>query len=47
MEKIYSERPSACEFRQVSKEKIDFLLAFSKSLRVLSYKGYAFEANLN
>lgn len=47
MEKIYSEHASACELRKVSKEKVDFLLAFSKSLSVVSFKNFRFEATLN
>lgn len=47
MEKIYSEHASACELKRVSDEKVAFLLAFSKSLRVTRFKTYAFETHLN
>ena len=47
MEKIYSEHASACEIKQVSAEKVAFLLAFSRSLRVVRFKDYAFETHLN
>ena len=47
MEKIYSEEQNACEFWEVSKEKVNFLIAFSQSLRITRYQKFQFETNLN
>ena len=47
MEKIYSEQQNACEIWAVKKETIDFLIAFSKSLRYTRYNNLQFETNLN
>lgn len=47
MEKIYSEQQNAYEVWAVKKETIDFLIAFSKSLRYTRYKNLQFEMNLN
>ncbi len=47
MEKIYSEEQHACEIWEVNKEKVDFLIAFSQSLRITRYQKFLFETNLN
>ncbi len=47
MEKIYSEEKNACRLTKVSSETIRFLLDYSRSLRVIDYKGFKFEAGLN
>ena len=47
MEKVYSTEQNACDTWEVSKETINFLLAFSKSLRYTRYKQLQFETNLN
>ncbi len=47
MEKIYSEEKNACRPTKVRPEKIQFLLNYSRSLRIVGYKNFQFEANLN
>ncbi len=47
MEKIYSEEKNAYPLTKVAPEKIRFLLDYSKSLSIVGYKRFKFEANLN
>lgn len=47
MEKIYSEQTNTCRLTRVKKETISFLLQYSRSLKVLNYKGFQFETHLN
>lgn len=45
MEKIYSEKQ--CDLVQTKPETIEFLLNFSKSLKITEVEGIQFESNLN
>lgn len=47
MEKIYSEEKNACELTKVGSDTVQFLLNYSKSLRIVGYKSFKFETNLN
>ncbi len=47
MEKIYSEEKNACEPTKVSSETVQFLLNYSKALRIVGHKNFKFETNLN
>ena len=47
MEKIYSEHQKECTLVSVSKETVQFLLNFSRSLHVIEYKDFKFENILN
>ena len=47
MEKIYSKEQDACEIWEVNQEKVNFLIAFSQSLRITRYQQFQFETNLN
>ncbi len=47
MEKIYSGERSACKLAKVRPETVRFLTDFSKSLRILEYKEFAFESTMN
>jgi len=47
MEKVYSEEKNACRPTKVGPETVQFLLDYSKSLRIMGYKSFEFEMNLN
>lgn len=47
MEKIYSTPQTKCKLVKAQPQTIDFLLNYSKSLKVIKAKGIAFESNLN
>jgi hypothetical protein len=47
MEKIYSTNPSARKLTRASKETVQFLLNYSKSLRIVEYGNIKFENILN
>ncbi len=48
MEKIYSkETKKKCRLIKAKPETIDYLLSYSKSLKVTKAKGMQFESNLN
>lgn len=47
MEKLYSQTAENGRIAQVKKETIDFLLQYSKTLKITNYKGMQFEATLN
>ncbi len=47
MENIYSEEQKAVKSVKASKETINFLLSYSKSIHVVSYKKHPFEVTLN
>ena len=47
MEKIYSEDRNKCKLAKACPETIQFLLNYSKSLQVVTYKNLKFENNLN
>ncbi len=47
MENIYSEEQETVKTVTTSREKIDFLLNYSKSIRVVDYKSHKFEVTLN
>ncbi|MCL6273519.1 hypothetical protein M3P19_05825 [Muricauda sp. 2012CJ35-5] len=47
MENIYSEEQETVKTVKTRREKVDFLLNYSKSLRVVDYKNHKFEVTLN
>lgn len=47
MEKIYSKVQDKTEKIEAKKETIDFILNFSKSLKITQVKGIQFESNIN
>ncbi|WP_199271490.1 hypothetical protein [Cellulophaga sp. L1A9] len=48
MEKIYSENQNTCELAKACPETIQFLMSYSKSLDIITYKNnIQFENNLN
>ncbi len=47
MEKIYSTSKTKCKLVKAQPQTIDFLLNYSKSLKVINAKGIQFESNLN
>ncbi len=47
MEKIYIKKKDKCTLVTAKPETVEFLLAFSKSLRITEAKGIKFESNLN
>ncbi|MDG1573027.1 hypothetical protein OZ410_11920 [Robiginitalea sp. M366] len=47
MEKVYSEQAKTCEVIQAGKATVDRLLQFSRTLHLVEYKDFTFEANLN
>lgn len=47
MEKIYSTEKNACELAKTGPETVQFLLNYSRSLRIVGYKSFKFETNLN
>ncbi len=47
MEEVYSEAPKTCKIAKARPETISFLLAFSKSYEVATYKNLKFERTLN
>ena len=47
MEKIYSKEKSVSRSLKVSDKTVEFLLAYSRSLRYVNYGEFKFETNLN
>lgn len=47
MEKIYATPKTKCKLVKAQPQTIDFLLNYSKSLKVINAKGIQFESNLN
>lgn len=47
MEKIYAKKKDQCKLVKAKPETIDFLLSYSKSLKITEAKGIKFESNLN
>jgi len=47
MEKIYSTKKNAFAIPRVGPETIQFLLAYSKALRIVKYRQFSFEMILN
>jgi hypothetical protein len=47
MEKIYSKEQKKCDLVKAKPETVQFLLNFSKSLRITEAEGIQFETNLN
>ncbi len=47
MEKIYLKNKSKCKIVKAKPETIQFLLNYSKSLKITEAKGIKFESNLN
>jgi len=47
MEKIYTKEKSQCKLVSATPETVEFLLAYSKSLKITEVKGIPFESNLN
>ena len=47
MEKIYAKNQDRCRLAKAKPETVQFLLNYSKSLKIIEAKGIAFEANIN
>jgi len=47
MEKIYTKTKDQCKLVSAKPETVEFLLAYSKSLKITEAKGITFESNLN
>ncbi|WP_411030895.1 hypothetical protein [Spongiimicrobium sp. 3-5] len=47
MEKSYPENVETCELVKASPETVQFLLNYSKSLKIVDYEGMKFESNIN
>ncbi len=47
MEKIYLKNKSKCKIVKAKPETVQFLLNYSKSLKITEAKGIKFESNLN
>jgi len=47
MKEIYSENKKKCKLVKAKPETVEFLLNYSKSLKVTEAKGIKFESNLN
>lgn len=47
MEKIYSKEHKQSELVQAKPETVQFLLSFSKSLKITEANGIKFESNMN
>ncbi|SNY99789.1 hypothetical protein [Flagellimonas pacifica] len=47
MENIYSEEQRTVKTVKARRETIDFLLSYSKSIKVVDYKKHKFEVTLN
>ncbi len=47
MEKVYAKKKDKCKLATAKPETVEFLLAFSKSLKITEAKGITFESNLN
>ena len=47
MEKIYSKKNDECKLIKAQPQTIEFLLSYSKSLKITKAKGIKFESNLN
>jgi len=47
MEKIYAKKQNKCALIEAQPQTVQFLLNYSKSLKVTKAKGIQFETNLN
>lgn len=47
MEEIYSKKEDQCKLIKAKPETIQFLLNYSKSLKITEAKGIKFESNMN
>lgn len=47
MEKIYTKKQDKCKLVQAKPETVQFLLSYSKSLKITKAKGIKFETNMN
>lgn len=47
MEKFYVENKNKCQIVKAKAETIDFLLSYSKSLKINDVRGIKFESNMN
>jgi len=47
MKEIYSENKKKCKLVKAKPETVEFLLSYSKSLKITEAKGIKFESNLN
>ncbi|MFX0558007.1 hypothetical protein ACOCEA_14500 [Maribacter sp. CXY002] len=47
MEKIYAKQNDHCKIVETRPETIQFLLNYSKSLKITEVDGHQFESNLN
>ena len=47
MEKIYTKRDKDCKLVRAQPQTVEFLLNYSKSLKITEAKGIKYESNLN
>ena len=47
MEQIYPEFQDRCKLVKSSRETVDFLLNYSRSMNIVKHKEFVFENNLN
>lgn len=47
MEKFYVDNKKNCQIVKAKPETIDFLLSYSKALKINDIKGIKFESNMN
>jgi len=47
MKEIYSDRKKKCKLVKAKPQTVQFLLNYSKSLKITEVKGHKFESNLN
>lgn len=47
MEKLYTKKETKCKLVQAKPETVQFLVNYSKSLKVTKAQGIKFESNLN
>ncbi len=47
MEKLYAKNRNRCKLVKAKPETVEFLLNYSKSLKITKAKGIEFESNMN
>jgi len=47
MEKLYTKRRDKCRLVKAKPETVEFLLNYSKSLKITKANGISFESNMN
>ncbi len=47
MEKLYAKDHNKCKLVKAKPETVEFLLNYSKSLKITKAKGISFESNMN